>query len=43
MAEEGLIEIENLSGVLLEEMENWPTYYPANLTGRQIAQEIVAH
>jgi zinc transport system substrate-binding protein len=24
-------------------MENWPTYYPANLTGRQIAQEIVAH
>lgn len=28
---------------LLEEMENWPTYYPANLTGRQIAQEIVAH
>ncbi|GAW70204.1 zinc ABC transporter substrate-binding protein AdcA [Streptococcus mutans] len=28
---------------LLEEMENWPTYYPANLTGQQIAQEIVAH
>lgn len=28
---------------LLEEMENWPTYYPTNLTGQQIAQEIVAH
>ncbi|MFC3928421.1 metal ABC transporter solute-binding protein, Zn/Mn family [Streptococcus caprae] len=29
--------------VLFEEMENWPTYYPADLTGHEIAQEIVAH
>lgn len=28
---------------LLEEMENWPTYYPSDLTGKEIAQEIVAH
>lgn len=28
---------------ILEEMDNWPTYYPANLTGKEIAQEIVAH
>ncbi len=28
---------------LLEEMENWPTYYPADMTGHEIAQEIVAH
>ncbi|RCW17068.1 zinc-binding protein AdcA [Streptococcus gallolyticus] len=28
---------------LLEEMDNWPTYYPTNLTGQEIAQEIVAH
>lgn len=29
--------------VLLEELENWPTYYETGLTGRDIAQEIVAH
>lgn len=28
---------------LLEELENWPTYYPANLNGLEIAQEMVAH
>lgn len=28
---------------LLEEMDNWPTYYPAKLTGFEIAQEILAH
>lgn len=28
---------------LLEEMDNWPTYYPTSLTGQEIAQEIVAH
>lgn len=28
---------------LLEEMNNWPTYYPSKLTGKEIAQEIVAH
>ena len=28
---------------LLEEMDNWPTYYPSNLTGLEIAQEMVAH
>ncbi|AND79055.1 zinc ABC transporter substrate-binding protein AdcA [Streptococcus pantholopis] len=28
---------------LLEELENWPTYYPADLSGREIAQEIIAH
>ncbi|EHJ56206.1 zinc-binding protein AdcA [Streptococcus urinalis FB127-CNA-2] len=28
---------------LLEELEHWPTYYPAKLTGHEIAQEIVAH
>ncbi|MGT2948211.1 zinc ABC transporter substrate-binding protein AdcA [Streptococcus devriesei] len=28
---------------LLEELENWPTYYPSKLSGREIAQEIVAH
>lgn len=29
--------------VLLEELENWPTYYDSSLSGRDIAQEIVAH
>lgn len=29
--------------VLLEELDNWPTYYETGLTGREIAQEIVAH
>ncbi|KXT76805.1 zinc ABC transporter substrate-binding protein AdcA [Streptococcus sp. DD12] len=28
---------------LLEEMDNWPTYYPAKLTGHEIAQEMIAH
>ena len=28
---------------LFEEMDNWPTYYPSNLTGLEIAQEMVAH
>lgn len=28
---------------LLEELDNWPTYYEAGLTGHEIAQEIVAH
>ncbi|EJN93560.1 metal ABC transporter solute-binding protein, Zn/Mn family [Streptococcus ratti] len=28
---------------LLEELENWPTYYPSKLSGQEIAQEIVAH
>lgn len=29
--------------VLLEELDNWPTYYATGLTGKEIAQEIVAH
>lgn len=28
---------------ILEEMENWPTYYPANLTKEEIVQEMLAH
>lgn len=28
---------------LLEEMDNWPTYYPTDLTGLEIAQEMLAH
>lgn len=28
---------------LLNELDNWPTYYPSDLTGHEIAQEIVAH
>ena len=28
---------------LFEEMDNWPTYYPSNLTGLEIAQEMLAH
>lgn len=28
---------------LLEEMHNWPTYYPANLSDHAIAQEMMAH
>ncbi len=28
---------------LLEEMENWPTYYPEDMTGLEIAQEMLAH
>ncbi|MBJ6745883.1 ZinT/AdcA family metal-binding protein [Streptococcus sp. 121] len=28
---------------LWEELTNWPTYYPASLTGQEVAQEMVAH
>lgn len=28
---------------LLEEMDNWPTYYPDGMTGLEIAQEMLAH
>ncbi|MTD40127.1 ZinT/AdcA family metal-binding protein [Erwinia sp. CPCC 100877] len=28
---------------LYSELENWPTYYPASLTGKEIAQEMLAH
>ncbi|XYK80295.1 MAG: ZinT family metal-binding protein [Labrenzia sp.] len=28
---------------LLKEVTNWPTYYPAELTGQQIVEEMVAH
>ncbi|APE44174.1 metal-binding protein ZinT [Sulfitobacter alexandrii] len=28
---------------LLEELSNWPTYYPAGLSGQQIADEMMAH
>ncbi|HEL1573329.1 TPA: zinc ABC transporter substrate-binding protein AdcA [Streptococcus suis] len=28
---------------LLEELENWPTYYPFGLTGLEIGQEMLAH
>lgn len=28
---------------LLEELTNWPTYYPADLTGNEIAHEMMAH
>ena len=28
---------------LLEEVDHWPTYYPANMTGITIAQEMMAH
>ncbi len=28
---------------LLEEVSNWPTYYPADLSGEEIAQEMMAH
>lgn len=28
---------------LLEELENWPTYYPYHLNGTAIAQEMLAH
>ena len=28
---------------LLDELENWPTYYPSKLTGQEIAQEMLAH
>ncbi|MBB3139644.1 metal-binding protein ZinT [Halomonas organivorans] len=28
---------------LLEEVEHWPTYYPADLEGQEIAEEMLAH
>lgn len=28
---------------LLEELENWPTYYPVGLTGLEIGQEMLVH
>ncbi|PTW37588.1 ZinT/YodA lipocalin-like zinc-recruitment protein [Rhodovulum kholense] len=28
---------------LLEEVTNWPTYYPADLSGEAVAQEMMAH
>lgn len=28
---------------LLKELENWPTYYPSNLSSFEIAQEMMAH
>lgn len=28
---------------LLEELTNWPTYYPSSLSGEQIAEEMMAH
>ena len=28
---------------ILNELTNWPTYYPTSLTGHEIAQEMVAH
>ncbi|WP_342526622.1 metal-binding protein ZinT [Chryseomicrobium sp. FSL W7-1435] len=28
---------------LLEELENWPTYYHSDLTGEEIAEEMIAH
>lgn len=28
---------------LLNELENWPTYYPSNLSGKEIAEEMNAH
>jgi zinc transport system substrate-binding protein len=28
---------------LLKEMENWPTFYPDTMDGREIAQEMLLH
>lgn len=28
---------------LVQELENWPTYFPSNLTGLEIAQDMLAH
>ena len=28
---------------LSQEMENWPTYYPANMTGSEIAEDMLEH
>lgn len=28
---------------VLEELENWPTFYPSDLSPQEIAQEMIAH
>lgn len=28
---------------LLEEMDNWPTFYPHNLTTAEVVEEMLAH
>ena len=33
----------NDRATLLKEVTNWPTYYPAGLTGEQIVEELLAH
>lgn len=33
----------NDRAALLKEVTNWPTYYPAELTGQQIVKEMLAH
>ncbi|PWL18423.1 metal-binding protein ZinT [Falsochrobactrum shanghaiense] len=33
----------NDRGALLEEVTNWPTYYPSSLTGKDIAHEMMHH
>ncbi|MBX4867678.1 ZinT family metal-binding protein [Rhizobium bangladeshense] len=33
----------NDRAALLNEVTNWPTYYPARLTGKQIAEEMLSH
>ncbi|GEK58310.1 metal-binding protein ZinT [Marinococcus halophilus] len=31
------------NGELLEEVENWPTYYPSDMNGEEITHEMIAH
>jgi zinc transport system substrate-binding protein len=33
----------NDRAAVLKELTNWPTYYPANLDGKQILEEMLAH
>ncbi|MBX5083478.1 metal-binding protein ZinT [Rhizobium lentis] len=33
----------NDRAALLNEVTNWPTYYPASLSGKQIAEEMLSH
>ena len=33
----------NDRAVLLEELTNWPTYYPSNMTAQDIVEEMLAH
>jgi zinc transport system substrate-binding protein len=33
----------NDRAALLKEVTNWPTYYPSNLSGKQIVEEMLAH